>query len=147
MRKPFLESGRTMKANPFTHANSSTARGLISNLQYIFPLYQHILSLCHSYPVNALAFIGLPSAIANCPSDVAQSLFVTHIFMNSSILPSREDLLEELAAEERRIQDQGFDPYTIGHQLLNGTAHDYQDNLVQFLKKKACPCAQHMWAY
>ncbi|KAF8971415.1 hypothetical protein BDZ97DRAFT_1786402 [Flammula alnicola] len=113
---------------------------LVTNLRYIFPLHRHILSLSPSYPTNALAFIGLPTAIANCPSDTAQSLFVAHVILNPSILPSRAALLRELAAYEENIRAEGFDPYINGHKMLDGTSSDYQDELVDFLKEKVLQC-------
>jgi len=142
MRKPFLEAGHAITADPSAHGNNTSpgeGHSLITNLKYIFPLHKHILSLCASYPPIALAFIGLPSAIANCPSDYAQSQFVTQVILKPDILPSREELLKELAVNEEAIREKGFDPYDIGHRLLNGTSSDYQDGLIEFLKSKACP--------
>lgn len=119
-----------------TSSKPQTPQPLATNSRYIFPLYKHILSLCTSYPPIALSFIGLPSGIANCPSDYAQSLFVTHAILNPAILPSRQDMLVELAAQEQKIRDNKLDPYEIGHKLLQGTSNDYQDDLVDFLKEK-----------
>ena len=136
MRKPFLEDGHAIFTDPSAHSNETGTKGLVTNLKYIFPLHKHIFSLCPNYPPTALAFIGLPSAIPNCPSDYAQSLFVTNVILNPHVLPSREELLEELAVQEQVIRDKGFDPYTIGHRLLNGTSSDYQDELIDFLKAK-----------
>ncbi|TFK30352.1 FAD/NAD(P)-binding domain-containing protein [Coprinopsis marcescibilis] len=137
-RKPFLESGGALTVDPSAHSNSSsTGRGgtLVTNLRYIFPLHQHIFSLSPEYPVNALAFIGLPTRIANCPSDFAQGLFVAHAIANGSILPGREELLGELALREEKVRKYGYDPYTVGHEMVNGTSSDYQDELVDFLQK------------
>ncbi|KIJ51715.1 hypothetical protein M422DRAFT_203031 [Sphaerobolus stellatus SS14] len=136
MRKPFLEDGHTIYTDPSAHTNETVTKGLVTNLKYIFPLHKHIFSLCPSHPPTALAFIGLPSAIANCPSDYAQGLFVTNLILNPDVLPSREEMLEELALREQEIRDKGFDPYTIGHRLLDATSSDYQDELVDFLKAK-----------
>lgn len=140
MRKPFLDAGHALLTDPSVTSNSSSNRNLTTNLHYIFPLHQHIFSLSPAHPVNALAFIGLPTAIANCPSDLAQSIFATHIIRNRTILSSREELLDELAAYEHGIRQRGYDPYIIGHQLLNGTSSDYQDELIDFLKKQVRGC-------
>ncbi|KAF9015074.1 hypothetical protein BDQ17DRAFT_1385878 [Cyathus striatus] len=134
MRKPFLEEGHAITADPLK--KNRTNDELVTNLRYIFPLYRHILSLCPSYPPNALAFIGLPSAIANCPSDLAQSLFTVHAIIQPEILPSRPQLLQELEKQEAIVRQRGFDPYVRGHELLNGTSSDYQDDLIEFLKAK-----------
>ncbi|TFK41252.1 hypothetical protein BDQ12DRAFT_626589 [Crucibulum laeve] len=136
LRKPFLDEGRAITTDPSAHSNSSATDGLVTNLRYIFPLHKHILSLCPSYPTNALAFLGLPTVIANCPSDIAQSLFALHAILHPEIFPSREELLKELAAYEQHVRQEGFDPYVIGHRQLNGTSSDYQDDLVDFLKRK-----------
>ena len=138
MLKPFLTEGGELDVDVLAQDNSTIHDKLVSNTRYIFPLYKHILSLSPKYPTNALAFIGLPSAIANCPSDVAQSLFAAHAIINPSILPPRPVLLEELAVAEERVRAAGFHPYVIGHKMLNGTSSDYQDELIDFLKEKVC---------
>ncbi|KAF9481035.1 FAD/NAD(P)-binding domain-containing protein [Pholiota conissans] len=137
LRKPFLEAGGELRADPSARDNSSVHKELVTNLYYIFPLHKHILSLSPSYPINALAFIGLPTYIPNCPSDIAQSLFATHAIFNPSIFPPREELLEELAAYDEHLRSLGLDPYTNGHRMLeNDGPSDYQDELVDFLKAK-----------
>lgn len=138
LRFPFLDEGGTVVTDPFARSNTSHRGGLVTNLRYMFPLHQHILSLCPSHPTNALAFIGLPTKIANCPSDIAQSLYALHAFLNGSLLPSRGDLLKELAHHEQDLRSHGYDPYTLGHRLVDGTASDYQDGLVAYLKKEVC---------
>ncbi|KAH9487022.1 Flavin-containing monooxygenase FMO GS-OX3 [Psilocybe cubensis] len=131
-RKPFLTAGGELAVDPAARNNSDK---LVTNLKYIFPLYRHILSLSPSYPTNALAFIGLPTFIANCPSDIAQSLFAAHAIINPSILPSRQKLLKELEAYEAYVRANGRDPYINGHQMLTKIeSSDYQDELVEFLK-------------
>ncbi|KAF8905493.1 hypothetical protein CPB84DRAFT_593986 [Gymnopilus junonius] len=136
MLKPFLTEGGELKVDPSANDNSSIYESLVTNTRYIFPLYRHILSLNPRYPTNALAFIGLPSYIANCPSDYAQSLFTAHVISNPSLLPPRAVLLKELASYEENVRANGLDPYTNGHRMLNGTSSDYQDELVEFLKEK-----------
>lgn len=119
-----------------TTLNSTTARTLVTNLRYIFPTHRHIFSLHPDIPTIALSFIGLPVLVANCPSDIAQSLLVTHAMANASILPPREILIEELVAREDKLRAEGLDPYYVGHRLVAEaeTDHDYQDSVVQYLK-------------
>ncbi|KDR84895.1 hypothetical protein GALMADRAFT_51787 [Galerina marginata CBS 339.88] len=135
MRKPFLSDSGELKVDSSARDNSSVQETLATNLRYLFPLYRHILSLSPRYPTNALAFIGLPSYIANCPSDIAQSVFVAHVISEPSILPSRAVLLGELASYEETVRAAGLDPYINGHRMLNGTSSDYQDELLDFLKQ------------
>lgn len=136
-RKPFLIEGDELTVD--TSARNHSEK-LVTNLKYIFPLYRHILSLSSSYPTNALAFIGLPTFIANCPSDIAQSMFAAHAIVNPAILPERRILLQELATYESHVRAQGRDPYKNGHEMLTKVeASDYQDNLIQFLKDAVNP--------
>jgi hypothetical protein len=111
-------------------------RVLTTNLRYLFPLHEHIFSLSASYPTNALAFIGLPILVANCPSDFAQSIYVAHIIANGSLLDSREELLTELDASEDDLRMRGYDPYYIGHRMVDGSTFDYQDGLINRLKER-----------
>lgn len=136
MRVPFLQHGDALIVNPSIHTNDTYTEGLVTNLRYLFPLHKHIFSLCPSYPTTALAFIGLPSLIANCPADIAQSLFVSHIILNPKLLPARKELLAELAVQEEELRHKGFDPYRSGHRLVDGSGSDYQDDLVGWLKGK-----------
>ena len=139
--KPFLESGGWITVDRSARSRSSSSKrggALVTNTKYIFPLHKHILSLSPEYPVNALAFIGLPTRIANCPSDFAQGLFVAHAIASPSILAPRQDLLEELSKQEEELRKIGRDPYIFGHSMLpdRATASDYQDDLVEFLKRQ-----------
>lgn len=138
IRKPFLEEGGVLVTDREARSSDSYPDQLVTNTRYIFPLHQHIFSLSPSYPVNALAFIGLPSAIANCPSDIAQSLFVAHVILNATLLPSRNELLRHLAEQEDGLRKAGYDPYNIGHRLPTNTSSDYQDELVDYLKDQVC---------
>ncbi|KAI0701483.1 FAD/NAD-P-binding domain-containing protein [Cytidiella melzeri] len=121
-----------------TQANSTTARSLTTNTRYIFPLYEDIFSLSPQLPPTALSFVGLPVLIANCPSDIAQSLFITHAIVDPSILPSRTKMLQALVRREESRRTQGFDPYYVGHKMIGGDheAQDYQDKLVHYLKER-----------
>ncbi|KAG5653578.1 hypothetical protein H0H81_012085 [Sphagnurus paluster] len=133
IRKPFLERGGVLVTDPHSRAHADK---LATNTRYVYPLHQHLLSLSPAHPTNALAFIGLPSAIANCPSDIAQSLFVAHAILNGTLLPPRDELLRELARREEGLRRAGYDPYRQGHMLPVNTSSDYQDELVAFLKER-----------
>ncbi|KAG7098663.1 hypothetical protein E1B28_000579 [Marasmius oreades] len=124
--------------SPRTQANCSTASSLVTNLRYIFPLYRHIFSLSPNLPPTALSFIGLPVLIANCPSDIAQSLLLAHALADPSILPPRHKMMEDLVYRENRLQGLGYDPYVVGHKMVGGDqeAQDYQDELVDYLKER-----------
>ncbi|KAG5647642.1 hypothetical protein DXG03_008995 [Asterophora parasitica] len=142
IRKPFLDAGgvlvtdRSALPGPPPSPASSDPQKLTTNTRYITPLHRHIFSLAPTYPTNALAFIGLPSNIANCPSDVAQSLFAVHAIVNSSLLAPRAELLAELRDREEGLRKAGYDPQRQGHAMPVNTSSDYQDELVSFLKDK-----------
>ncbi|KAH9850243.1 FAD/NAD-P-binding domain-containing protein [Lenzites betulinus] len=138
-RIPFLSAPHSsvLAIDPAPTHNSTTARTLVSNLRYIFPLYRHIFSLAPALPPTALAFVGLPVLVANCPSDLAQSLLVAHAIANASVLPSREEMLADLVKREDTLRAEGLDPYYVGHRLISPseTDHDYQDDVVEYLKR------------
>jgi hypothetical protein len=138
LRIPFLEDGGDVLVEP--KSSERDERGLTTNLRYLFPLHRHIFSLSSSYPTNALAFIGLPIRITPCPLAFAQSTYAAHIIANGSLLGSREELLEELDASEDDLRLRGYDPYYIGHLMVDGSNSDYQDGLIDSLKeRKAIP--------
>ncbi|EKM50639.1 uncharacterized protein PHACADRAFT_152793 [Phanerochaete carnosa HHB-10118-sp] len=124
--------------SPTTTANSTSASALTTNLRYIFPLYEHMFSLSPAFPPTALSFVGLPVLIANCPSDRAQALFISHALADPSVLPSRADMLARLVRREAVLSAHGFDPYYVGHKMLGGDdeAQAYQNALVRFLKRR-----------
>ncbi|KAF8449472.1 hypothetical protein L210DRAFT_3389535 [Boletus edulis BED1] len=132
LRVPFLETTGEIAVKPQSHRRD---HGLTTNLRYLFPLHQHIFSLSASYPTNALAFIGLPILISNCPSDVAQSVYAARVIANASLLGPREQLLAALDVREDELRSRGYDPYYIGHRMvLHGSSFDYQDELIENLK-------------
>jgi hypothetical protein len=138
MRKPFLEAGNVLLIKPIAHSGESSTKTLISNTKYIFPLHRHTFSLSPQYPTTALSFIGLPDVISR-PSDIAQAIFTAHAIRNASVLPSRDQMLQELAEHEQKLKDEGFDPYINGHTMPNDTRScNYQDELVDYIKKKVC---------
>lgn len=138
LRLPFLENGHSLSVDPSADSNETYTQGLVTNLRYLFPVYKHVLSLCPHYPTNALSFIGLPIYVANCPSDIAQSIFVVNSIANASILPPRKELVDELARDEEWLRTLGYDPYNVGHRLvpLNGTQWEYANEIVDFVKKR-----------
>lgn len=142
---PFLSpphaSSLLITTDPSSSVNSSTVHKLTTNKRYIFPLWKYIFSASPALPPTALSFIGLPTMIANCPSDNAQGLLVAHALANASLLPSREEMLAELIARENFLRERGFDPYQVGHRLVGSDMEpsDYQDDVVQFLLDRGVP--------
>ncbi|RDX41669.1 FAD/NAD(P)-binding domain-containing protein [Lentinus brumalis] len=135
---PFLSPPHSsvLSVDPHTTFNSTTAPSLITNLRYIFPTHKHIFSLAPGIPPTALAFVGLPVLVANCPSDIAQSLLIAHALANSSVLPTHAQMLQELVEREDKLRAAGLDPYYVGHRLVaeSESDQDYQDGVVQYLK-------------
>lgn len=133
LRIPFLEATGELAVNPDAHHRNDHV--LTTNLRYLFPLHQHVFSLSASHPTTALAFIGLPILISNCPSDAAQSTYVASVIANASLLEPREALLEALDAREDDLRSRGYDPYYVGHRMVvPGSNFDYQDDLIEDLK-------------
>jgi hypothetical protein len=141
MRVPFLSAGNALTIDPTARSplNSSAETGrLITNLRYLRPLYKQILSLSSEFPMNALYFVGLPIRIANCPSDVAQAIFINNTILDPSLLPPRSELLAELRMGEDELRRKGYDPDYIGHRLVDdvSSGSDYQDGVVQWLRER-----------
>ena len=78
-----------------------------------------------------------PQLIANCPSDRAQSLFVSHAIADPRTLPSRTEMFSSLLERENTLRQLGLDPYIVGHKMQGGDseAQQYQNRLVRYLKK------------
>ncbi|KAI6149276.1 hypothetical protein BKA82DRAFT_3976986 [Pisolithus tinctorius] len=134
LRMPFLEEGGEVIVKP--GSNKSDGRKLTTNLRYLFPLHKHIFSLSESYPTNALAFIGLPIFSFSCSLDTAQSIYASSIIANGSLLESRAELLKQLADSEEDLRSRGYDPYYIGHRMVDNSTFDYQENLIDTLRSK-----------
>lgn len=136
---PYAKS--LLVTEPSSLVNSTNAHKLTTNTRYIFPLWKYIFSASPALPPTALAFIGLPAMIANCPSDNAQGLLVAHAIANASLLPPREALLAEVVARENELRSLGFDPYKVGHRLVGSPTEpwDYQDDVVHFLQDRGVP--------
>ncbi|TFY66911.1 hypothetical protein EVG20_g4167 [Dentipellis fragilis] len=139
-RIPFLTAGGHLNVIPGQSVplpQEPESTHLSTNLRYIRPVYQHVLSLDTSYPLGALYFIGLPIFVANAISDTAQALFVAHTLADPSLLESRDTLLADLHAQEARLRAAGLDPAYIGHRLVGDTgAAQYQDGLVAYLQAR-----------
>jgi len=146
-------SGRRviMTTNASAHSLSEGEQRLTANLNYLFPMDRHIVSLSSLHPLNALFFIGLPSSIANAPSDIAQSMFAGHLIARPDrVYPTsqitgqkgwnetlaRELLLKNLTAFENGLASEGFDVYHLGHRMNLGSYTDaeYQDSLIVHLR-------------
>ena len=139
LRKPFLDAGHALVTDPTANSNNTQTQVLVSNTRYIFPLYRHIFSLSPMYPTTALAFVGLPTYIPNCPSDIAQSIFIAYAIRDPSLLPSRKKMLYELKLQEQESRSRGVDPYVKGHNMFSAKqSSDYQDELLDYLKVKVC---------
>lgn len=137
-RSPSPDIPIALTVSPSANYTSDTAPSLQTNTRYIYPLHQHIFSLSPTHPPAALSFVGLPVLIANCPSDIAQSLLVAHVIANPSILPDRKELISQLIEREEYLRQRGYDPYVAGHKMVGGDddAQAYQNELVRFLKEK-----------
>lgn len=140
LRVPFLSAPHSSVLLTDNHAttNSSTAQTLTTNLRYLYPLYRQIYPIVATVPPTALAFVGLPLIVANCPSDYAQGVFIAHTLADPSLLPSHAHMRRELLAREASLHRRGYDPYAMGHKLLDGRTEteDYQEGLFEFLKKR-----------
>ncbi|KAH8091649.1 hypothetical protein BXZ70DRAFT_473777 [Cristinia sonorae] len=137
-RSPSPDIPAILSISPTTNYTSDTAPSLQTNTRYIYPLHSHIFSLSPTHPPTALSFVGLPVLIANCPSDIAQSLLIAHALLNPSVLPTKRDMLSQLLQQEDRLRERGYDPYVAGHKMVGGDddAQAYQDALVRYLKEK-----------
>ncbi|KAI6010740.1 hypothetical protein F5J12DRAFT_821430 [Pisolithus orientalis] len=127
LRVPFLEEGGEVIVKP--GSNKTDGHKLATNLRYLFPLHQHIFSLSASYPTNALAFIGLPRS-------PYYPIYATSIIANGSLLALRVELLRELADSEEDLRRRGYDPYYVGHKMVNNSTFDYQEGLIKTLRSK-----------
>jgi hypothetical protein len=143
-RVPFLSDGGALIVNPSARSplNSSAERGpLTTNLRYIRPLYKQLVSLSSSFPPTAFYIVGLPVVTADCPTGVAQTLFIIDTILNPRLLPPRSELLAELRQHEQILRDRGYDPDDIGHKLVDDKSlgNDYQEEIVQWLRERGAP--------
>ncbi|KDQ05816.1 hypothetical protein BOTBODRAFT_122237 [Botryobasidium botryosum FD-172 SS1] len=139
VRVPFLSDGGALRTFPLS-VNTSSVDGLTSNSYYIRPLYALSVPITSSLPPNALYFIGLPVHASNCASTTAQSIFAAHTIANSSLLPSRDEMLAGVLEREARLRQKGFNPLKTGHRFgdLAGRmeSKDYEDELVAWLRAR-----------
>ncbi|KAG8920993.1 hypothetical protein FRC02_000493 [Tulasnella sp. 418] len=135
LRRPFLTSmlARSIHDKP-PYYNSE----LSTNLRYIRPLHQHILSLSSSHRLGSLYFVGLPTDLNYAGSDVAQALFVANTISNPSMLPSQDSLIAALIDHEASLLEQGFDPEIFGHKTLptDISGQKYQEQLIEWLRER-----------
>ena len=133
------------------HSRSEGEQRLMTNLNYLFPVDRHIVSLSPLHPLNALFFIGLPFPGANGLNGIAQGMFAGHLIAHPDrVYPTsrvagqrgwnetlvRELLLKNLTAFENQLTNQGFDIYRLGHRMNFGlyTDAEYQDSLIVHLQ-------------
>ncbi|KAF9648408.1 FAD/NAD(P)-binding domain-containing protein, partial [Thelephora ganbajun] len=135
---PTRERYAIVTTNASALSRTEGERRLTENLNYLFPLDRQIVSLSSLHPLNALLFIGLPFAIPNAPSDIAQSIFAGHLIAQPDRTLARELLLRNLTAFENRLADEGFDVYVLGHKMNIGSYTDveYQDSLIAHLQSQ-----------
>jgi hypothetical protein len=151
LRIPFLSpphSSAIEEVLPTSHhIDSSTARSLVTNQRYLFPLHEHVFSLSPAFPPTALAIVGLPIGVANCFSDSAQALYVAHALADPVLLGTREEMLSGLLETEHRLNAIGHDVYNRGHRLTAwpGHSHDYADQLVGALRGSGAPPYTEPW--
>ncbi|KAI5984271.1 hypothetical protein EDD15DRAFT_2375305 [Pisolithus albus] len=82
------------------------------------------------------SLVSVMVMVYNCPSDTAQSIYTASIIANGSLLEPRAELLRELADDEEGLRKRGYDPYYIGHRMVDDSAFDYQDDLIDTLRSK-----------
>ncbi|KAI0313786.1 FAD/NAD(P)-binding domain-containing protein [Amylostereum chailletii] len=138
IRIPFLSSGGHLEEV----ARSITPVGdrLSTNMRYIRPLYEHVLSLDTSYPLGALYFNGLLTYNPTGVCTYAQALFAAYTIAEPALLQTRDELYTALLEREASTRAGGFDPAQFGHRVVPGyggrDGTPYQDVLVQYLQKR-----------
>ena len=137
--------------NASAYSRSEGEQRLTTNLNYLFPVDRHIVSLSPLHPLNALFFIGLTFPAANSLNDIAQSMFAGHLIAHPDrVYPTshitgqkdwnetlaREVLLKNLTAFENGLAGEGFDVYRFGHRMNLGSHTDteYQESLIVYLR-------------
>ena len=137
--------------NASGHSRSEGEQRLTTNLNYLFPIDRHSVSLSSLHPLNALFFIGLPFPVANSLNGIAQSMFAGHLIAHpdrvypTSHITGKRDwnetlarglLLKNLTTFENGLADEGFDIYRLGHKMDLGSRTDaeYQDSLIMHLR-------------
>jgi hypothetical protein len=150
VKYPFLTNGGNLPVVPVVGLTQErNATHLSTNLRYIYPLHEHVLSLSSEYPLGSLYFIGLPTYVFNAPDDRTQSLFAAHTIANSSLLyihhnrsvspnRARQEFLNNLYRREDLLRSHGINPDLEGHGLRNPeqTASQHQEKLVEWLKER-----------
>ncbi|KAG8955228.1 hypothetical protein FRC03_011275 [Tulasnella sp. 419] len=135
LRYPFLSS---MLTRPIHRQPSSYNSELSTNMRYIRPLHEHILSLSSKHRLGSLYFVGLPTRLSSAGSDAAQALFIANTIANPAMLPSRDSLLAALIEHEASLLADGFDPEVVGHTMLrtDTAGQKYQEQLIEWLRER-----------
>jgi hypothetical protein len=150
LKFPFLTSGGHLPIVPVPRDPREHAdHDLSTNLRYIRPLHEHVLSLSSKYPLGSLYFIGLVTLTYYAANDMAQAMFMAHTLANPTLLrmhngsltrsqDARQKYLDLLRTKEDSLRAQGFNPDVEGHHFPGPVkgAQDYQDVLVEWLKER-----------
>ncbi|KAH7096635.1 FAD/NAD(P)-binding domain-containing protein [Auriculariales sp. MPI-PUGE-AT-0066] len=123
---------------------AQTQNQLTTNSRYIYPLYEHTLSLDSRYPVGALYISSLLTYNPTGSTSLAQGLFAAYTIADPTLLGTREELLAALKKREELVRQSGGDPAKLGHQVGVGygalfghrDAGPFQDLLVHSLRDR-----------
>lgn len=147
LKYPFLTLGNELAVVPIPDDPAQHDDDHLStNLRYIRPLHEHVLSLSSQHPLGSLYFVGLTTQTYYAANDVAQSLFVAHTIANpdllnihnKTLLPpnrARQEYLRILRSREDTLRAHGVNPDIQGHQSW-GSPLDYQNDMVEWLKER-----------
>ena len=140
-RFPFLEETGWMHVRPTADSNDTYDLGLVTNTRYFFPLFKQFLPIIPQIPVNALAFMCIIENVLRLRVSFAQTLLLAHAIINPNILPSRQEMYNEVSLREEHYRKSGYDVYRIGHFIFDepGAAKftgmtTYMDSFVDDLK-------------
>ncbi|KZV66746.1 FAD/NAD(P)-binding domain-containing protein [Peniophora sp. CONT] len=140
-RVPFLTQGGVLSVDKHRDP-AKQGLDLSTNLRYIRPVWRHIFALDPALPPTALAFVGLPIFVNNGPNSFSAGLFIAHVLANPSLLPTREELLQELRDREDASRAAGLDPEYVGHRLIALPGEEepaglaYSDTLIRYLQER-----------
>ncbi|EJD51203.1 FAD/NAD(P)-binding domain-containing protein [Auricularia subglabra TFB-10046 SS5] len=138
VRVPFLDHLVESDERPMNRYKLST------NSRYIRPLYEHTLSLDDSYPLGALYFCGILSYNPTGMTNYAQALFAAYTIADPLLLLNREQFYDALVAREKRVEEEGLDPDTLGHKVVRGYGRfaghwaegSFEDLMLNFIRDR-----------
>ena len=133
---PFLTEGGYLQetSNISRLPDDKTLR---TNARYIWPLWQHMLSLDPRYPLGSLYFMSIASITSAVYCGIVQTLFALHTIADPSLLQSRDTFFSHLLAQEDRLRAKGIDPDKYGHSVyLNQGSNAYYDEIVGYLQER-----------